>query len=514
MKPKAPFKPVLLVLVLLWMAGLACSLAAPTPAAWALTPTAKAVEETATAFAASQQAADVPLATITPSETPTPLAPTATVTVGGLLPSGPWLLYTSDEGKALVLLNADGSGRTVIPISPLLDTRDLQDGLSPQGSWLAIRTRQGLDNYGLNLDLIHLPDGKMERITPLVAADLQERAKSAPNSHPEEALKAAAEPGALSWSPDGRYLAFIAVIEGISSDLYIYDLQTKKIERITTGSSQVATPSWSPDGNWLVAQEVERFGDGSAWQVNKVWGNKMTFREVRDLYTPSAASQGEVFLGWTALDKMLVYSRSASGGFAIRMVDLEKLKVSELFPGAFDEIAFDLQSKTLALIFNAKAGVKTDQAPGLYLMQVDETVPRQAQAGEWHHLSWQPRLKMFTAAGPQGALTVALAGTFDLVKNETSAVLSPNKSWQVSFTSSSGEKPGVRLYKAGGELMQTISSDAASALVWQPDSNGFFYLANDRLYLVTFPQFKPRLVDANVQQGSASYLDWLFLPTH
>ena len=512
MKDKTPLRPVFLVLVVFWMAGLACSLEAPTPAAWALTPTARSIEESATAFAATQQAENVPLDTLTPSETPTPMAATATAPASGLQPAGPWLVYTTDEGKGLALLNVDGSGRTSIPISPLLDVRDLQDGLSPQGSWLAVRTRQALDNYGLNLDLIHLPDGKIERITPLVSPDLPERAKSAPNSHPEEALKAVAEPGGLRWSPDGRYLAFIAVIEGISSDLYLYDMQTKKIKRLTSGSSQVATPSWSPDGNWLVVQEVESFGDGQAWKVSNVWGNKMTYPEVRELYIPSSTSGGEVFLGWTALDKMLVYSRNTTGGFSIRLVDLEKLKVSNIYPGSFDEVSYDPQSKTLAFIFNEKVGVKTDQVPGLYLMQVDETTPRLAQAGEWHHLNWQPLLGVFTATGPQGALAVALEGTLNLVKGEASAVLSPNKSWQACFAGGSSVSPGVRLYKAGGELMQTISRDPTSSLVWQPDSNGFFFLANDQLFLDTFPKFQPQVVDANVRQGSASYLDWLYLP--
>jgi len=243
-----------------------------------------------------------------------------------------------------------------------------------------------------------------------------------------------------------------------------------------------------------------------------VWGNKMTYPEVRELYIPSSTSGGEVFLGWTALDKMLVYSRNTTGGFSIRLVDLEKLKVSNIYPGSFDEVSYDPQSKTLAFIFNEKVGVKTDQVPGLYLMQVDETTPRLAQAGEWHHLNWQPLLGVFTATGPQGALAVALEGTLNLVKGEASAVLSPNKSWQACFAGGSSVSPGVRLYKAGGELMQTISRDPTSSLVWQPDSNGFFFLANDQLFLDTFPKFQPQVVDANVRQGSASYLDWLYLP--
>ena len=59
--------------------------------------------------------------------------------------------------------------------------------------------------------------------------------------------------------------------------------------------------------------------------------------------------------------------------------------------------------------------------------------------------------------------------------------------------------------------MQTINSDPTTTLVWQLDSNGFFYLVNNQLVLVTFPQFQPRVVDANVVQGSTGYIGWFYL---
>jgi hypothetical protein len=165
----------------------------------------------------------------------------------------------------------------------------------------------------------------------------------------------------------------------------------------------------------------------------------------------------------------------------------------------------------MAIIFNDKAGIKSSELAGLYLMKAGETSPTLAQAGEWHHLTWQPLLDEFTASGPQGVLAVGLDGSIILVKGETSAVLSPNKSWQAGFADASSTNPGVRLYKAGGELMQTISSDPATSLMWQLDSNGFFYLANNQLILVSFPQFQPRVVDANVVQGSTGYMGWFYL---
>ena len=50
------------------------------------------------------------------------------------------------------------------------------------GGWLAVRSGQADGYKDLNLDLIHLPDGKVEHLTGLLSPDLAERAKTAPGS--------------------------------------------------------------------------------------------------------------------------------------------------------------------------------------------------------------------------------------------------------------------------------------------------------------------------------------------
>jgi len=500
----------ILAFSVLWLVGLACSLSAPTPAAWALTPTAQSLAETAAALSATRQAMTVVLPTLALSPTPTLFLPSPTAPDTPLLAAGPWLIYLTDQGKTLVVRNPDGSGRAAFAISPLVDVQDLRAGAAPRGGWVAVRTGQASGYKDLNLDLIHLPDGKVDRLAGLLSPDLAQRVKSAPGSHPEEAALALLQPGALSWSPDGRYLAFVAVIDGISSDLYLYDTQNRKVEQLTTGSNQVATPSWSPDSLWLVVQEVDSFGDGTTWQVGKIWANHMVYNESRLLYSPPQGSAGEVFLGWTGPSMLLVYSRSQAGGFALHQFDLEALKDHPLYAGSFSEIAFDPQSKTLALVQGTTSGGKAVQEPGLYLMRTDETLPRLAQAGEWHDLIWSPELNFFSADGPQGWLTITPDGQFNLIKAETDCASSPNKSWVACFGDNSpGATPGLRLYQPGGELMQAISGEPVQQVTWQPDSNGFFYLAGSRLFQVKFPGLQAEVMEENVQSGGANYLGWV-----
>jgi Tol biopolymer transport system component len=65
------------------------------------------------------------------------------------------------------------------------------------------------------------------------------------------------EPGFISsfsnpeWSPDGRYIAFSGMTEGIA-DLYLFDLITGKLEKLTDDFGSQIHPAWSPDGNYIV----------------------------------------------------------------------------------------------------------------------------------------------------------------------------------------------------------------------------------------------------------------------
>ena len=53
------------------------------------------------------------------------------------------------------------------------------------------------------------------------------------------------------WSPDGRYIAFSGLVEGVGN-LYTFEILTGDIQKLTDGFSSKIHPSWSPDGNFIV----------------------------------------------------------------------------------------------------------------------------------------------------------------------------------------------------------------------------------------------------------------------
>ena len=62
-----------------------------------------------------------------------------------------------------------------------------------------------------------------------------------------EGIGAIANP---AWSPDGRHMAFSGSVGGIS-DLYLYDLETEELTRLTDDKFADLQPTWSPDGSTI-----------------------------------------------------------------------------------------------------------------------------------------------------------------------------------------------------------------------------------------------------------------------
>jgi len=70
---------------------------------------------------------------------------------------------------------------------------------------------------------------------------------------------------------NGKQLAFISAENGTSADVYLYTPATDQMTRLTTGDSQSAEVSWSPDGKYIFNVAVTGFGTGAGEMVAGVW---------------------------------------------------------------------------------------------------------------------------------------------------------------------------------------------------------------------------------------------------
>ena len=65
-----------------------------------------------------------------------------------------------------------------------------------------------------------------------------------------------------TWSPDGKTIAFSALVGGVT-DLFLYDLERSQLQRLTDDPFADLQPVWSPDGA-TIALVTDRFGTSLA----------------------------------------------------------------------------------------------------------------------------------------------------------------------------------------------------------------------------------------------------------
>ncbi len=499
--------------VSLLAASLACSLVSPTPASWAGTPTALARAATNTAYAQTQAA-------VPPEKTPLPPSSTSeiyieTVTPSPTLaPSGPWLIFPAPDGGGLHAYDVEAGLIIDIPLPEPVITSDLSNGLQPNGEALYIRAGSPLNTDELAIYRVTLPDGEVTLLTPLLSILLQRRIINEEGTRAFDALAAITAPGGLAWSPNGRFLAFLAALDGDSSDLYIYDTLKDEFERLTGLYSQSQTPFWSPQSSWLIHQELTDIEAadqaGITGRSEGVFALRVpSYDDQRNLYLPPPESVGEVFLGWANSQSFVSYSQTPGFPRSLRLVNIETGEENFVLQRYFDLTAFDPQSGTLALVLGDENAAQLGLIAGVYLLPPDRVAFDLQRAGGWFTLSWDPG-GMFIASGPQGAFAFTPQGKGVLLADEVALQLSPNGSWFLAWGDGLSAPTGLRLYQSpGGNFMQNITERKVTNLFWQPDSQAFFLFSESELFEIRFPGLKLNRIETGFGGETPLPMSWV-----
>ncbi len=56
---------------------------------------------------------------------------------------------------------------------------------------------------------------------------------------------------APAWSPDGERIAFVSRVDNVF-DIYVLNLRTNQIVKLTESNARNENPTWSPDGRHIV----------------------------------------------------------------------------------------------------------------------------------------------------------------------------------------------------------------------------------------------------------------------
>ena len=485
--------------------SLACRLTSPTPASWSGTPSAEARNATRTAFALTQdvQVDTETQVTATATQTPIPATPTVQPTIPV---DGPWLVFPAVDSKTLIAYDLDAKTTIEISLPGPIITSDLARGLSPDGHTLVVRAGSEFNTDELAIYQIDLPATTVTKLTPLLSITNQRKLVNEEGSRVFQTLEAVTREDGLAWSPDGRYLAFIAALEYNSADLYVLDLEKGRVERLNGVYSQSASPFWAPASNWLVTQKLEDFDPETGWRSESVSGVHFPgYTGQNTLYLPAKGSLEEVFLGWVNAQNFISYSKTAADLSTLRQVDVDTLSVGVIYAEAFSQAAFNPDSNALAIVLDESQS----EVSGVYLRKAESTVFELQQTGAWSTLEPAPG-GVFVATGQRGVSVITPDGDTILISGESGLSISPSGNWMVGWGDGGTNQSGARLYQGpGGNLLQSLTDLQVTSVYWQPDSRAFFLLAEGVLYRVAFPGLNLEEITAGFPADQSLEMLWM-----
>ena len=411
---------------------------------------------------------------------------------------GPWLILKSWQG--LFAVNPDGSGLTQFVDGIVDSPYSGHYSTTKQGGYFAYQRTSG-DELESSIRIVSFPSLELVEDIPLFSysADLD-----------FSAMRAVREGQSMVFSPDDRFLAFMGVIGGPSSDLYLYSMKSGEISQLTDGRTQGYQPVWSPDSKNIVHTGTNNFGTGAGFETTGIWAAQ-TDGSVQTLYTPSDDAAEEI-IGWVDNATFLVSSWSQPWGINnLRTYNINSGKSKVLWSEPYWDAALDPVSGTVVLTSWDESNPPEDGV-GAYFIPVSGKSPVKVIENTATFVSWSSVGNMFFVSdGLRGTWLVGIDtnGQFvDMYKPEGSShfpVLAPESQY-LAWT---GESLYIGTVDASMPTLQYYDEPVDSA-IWTPDGEAVIFVAESGLYIAHGPDFLPVLISADIAVDYfESYMEWL-----
>ena len=252
-----------------------------------------------------------------------------------------------------------------------------------------------------------------------------------------------------TWSPDGRFIAFSALVGGLS-DIFMYDLEEDKLERMTDDAFADLYPAWSPDGRFI-AFVTDRFSTDLS--ILSIGNYELALKDMEtgDIQkVPGFRNAKNINPQWSPDSKSLYFLSDQNGITNVYRIDLENQKifqVTNLYTGVSGIMALSpalsVSQKSERLVYCLYEDDKYNiysidsaddlrgREPITQLAQVSPSVlpPRKKpegevlgllknplyglpEEGEFEISDYKPKLKLDYVSQPQLAIGVDRYGTF------------------------------------------------------------------------------------------------------
>jgi Tol biopolymer transport system component len=218
-------------------------------------------------------------------------------------PDGTKIAFRSRRGGSsdIFIMGADGS----TPINIIKDRPDSMDdefspAWHPEGLMLAIYTDRFLPPMGDcrgSLGVHHLAFIPLEEEKPTIR-------------HFDDL---SGEQSSPTWSPDGKTLAFSSICNENNARIYLWNLDSREITRLTNRDTNAAGPAFSPVEQFLAFSSVRE-------RASDIFILDLKTGEVRNL-TQSEHSDRQPT--WSPDGRQIAFTRNVDGNDDIFVIDID-----------------------------------------------------------------------------------------------------------------------------------------------------------------------------------------------
>lgn len=144
--------------------------------------------------------------------------------------------------------------------------------------------------------------------------------------------------GSVSWSPDGKRLVFSSIDKSGNNDLFLFDVATRDLVKLTNDFYDDRDPAWSPDGTTIVfSSDRTPFGPDGRYNL---FTFDLATNEIRYL---TYGDESYVAPVWSRDGRWLAFTSDRDGAQNIWMMDMQSeesrrsmRKVTSFSTAAFD----------------------------------------------------------------------------------------------------------------------------------------------------------------------------------
>jgi hypothetical protein len=284
-------------------------------------------------------------------------------------------------------------------------------------------------------------------------------------------------------------------MERLSSDLYLYNIESESIQRLTGGLEQVQWIEWSPDGELIFQSSTNEQGPG----------NPQTYYSLSpqgDLLRTIFSSQvGGTGLGWVNETEFAFYSTLDSPSpNRLTHVDVISGARTTIWEGPFRAFAFD-PSQGVRL-FSVLAAQGDDLETGLYRRIAGREADRIADfAPEQVDYVGMRNARFLIQSTHEGTLqSIDQAGELKLLRQRIgwTPIVAPNRNILALIHPL---ETGILLYDREGEWIEISFEHPVDLLVWRADSQAFFFVSRGELFFHHFDEDSTQRVDVGLLSG-------------